>query len=380
MRRHDAGTTLVEMLVAIALLGLVLSVLALLTGPVLAGFDAEPAAADAQQRGRSLTQTLLDDVQRAGSGFVLGTADGPGVALPALVPDDVPATAGPVGARAAMFTSWRARRASAHGIVRTAVPAGEVVVPLSRPALCPPGSATCGFSADDDILLFAPHGRMLVASIRSVLPPFDLLLTAPLPDGMPVGAVVAAIVTHTYELRPDPATGLSQVVRRVGHGPATPVIDFVRRFEVEWLAGAGAPTVPLGPDGVAGRATAAPSPPAAGIVVDPAWPPGENCAYVRDGGGAALWRGGASGALPSPLPLAAFSDGPWCPSPVAATRWDADLSRVAALRILFSVAVATTALSPEPGFGLARPGGRAVPDLVVDTTARVGRHGAGVHP
>lgn len=377
MRRDDAGTTLVELLVAIALLGLVLSVLATLTGPVLAGFDADPAAADAQQRGRSLTQALLDDVQRAGSGFVLGLSDGPGVALPAVVPDQVPAGGGSVQARPELFTTWRARRASAHGVVRTAVVAGDVVVPLSRPALCPAASATCGFAADDDILLFAPHGRMLFGTIRGVLPPFDLLLSTPLPDSLPVGAIVAAIVTHTYELRPDAVTGLSQVVRRLGTGPATPVIDFVRRFDLEWVGGGGAPHLPVAPDSSEMRATAGPSPPPAGIIAEAGWPGGENCAYFRDAAGAAHWRGSAGSAVPIAVSLATLADGPWCPSPGSATRWDADLSRVVALRMVFTVAVATASLRPEPGFGLARPGGRVVPDLVIDTTARVGRHGAG---
>lgn len=376
MTGHQRGATLVELLVAMALFGLALGVLAMLSLPVMAAFDADPAAADAQQRVRSGAHTLIEDVQRAGSGFLLAPDAAPGVALPALLPDATAVGAWAVSPRPSTLTTWRAPRGAAHGVVRGVVAAGDIVVPLQRAAFCA-ASPTCGFATDDEILLMAPHGRLGVATIRAVMAPLDLLLTAPLSDAWPVGTVVSAAVSHTYERRIDAATGLFQLTRRLGAGPATPVIDYVRRFDVEWVATRGTPRVVRAPDGTEERATHGPSPPALTVVADAAWPPGENCAFFRDGAGAPHWRGAAGGVSAAPMPLAALADGPWCPSPTAPTRWDADMARVGEVRIVIGVAVAATTLRPAAGLGLARPGGRLVPDLVVETVIRPGRHGGG---
>ncbi len=378
-RSRERGATLIELLVALTLLGLAMSVVAALTIPVLAAFEAEPAAADAQQRARSTLQVLIDDVQRAGSGFLHDTDAGPGLGLPALWPDALRTGAWAVAPRANTLTAWHAPRAAAHGTTRAAIAAGAAVVPLARPAFCAPGVPTCGFSAGDEVVLFLPHGRFAVATIAQVEAPLDLRLTAPLVEAWPAGAAVAAVTAHTYELRADPATGLSQIVRRLGHGPPTPVVDFVRRFDVEWIAARGAPAVQLAPDGSEEHATGGPAPPPAGLAVEPAWPAGENCAFFRDAAGGVHWRGAAGAATPAPVAAAAFADGPWCPSPAAAVRWDADLARVEGVRVVIGIAVAVDTLRPAAALGLARrPGARLVPDLVLETTVRAGRRSGGL--
>ncbi len=378
MTALERGATLVELLVAIALLGLAMSAVAALTMPVLAAFEADPAAADAQQRARSALHVLLDDAQRAGTGFLPMGEDGPGLAMPSLLPDAVTTGAWVVQPQPGTLATWHAPRGAAHGVVRAAIAAGGILVPLARPAFCSAVTPTCGFAAGDEIAIVVPHGRFAIATIRQVHAPLDLELTAPLADAWPAGAAVSAIVAHSYELRPDPATGLSQIVRRLGSGPATPVVDFVRRFDVEWIAADGAPRVHLAPDGSEEHATAAPRPPAPGVVVEPAWPAGENCAFFRDAVGAAHWRGSAGGGVPAPVAPAVFADGPWCPAPDAPVRWDADLARVAEVRLVVSVAVATTTLRPPVGLGIGRrPGARLVPDLVVETTVRPGRRSGG---
>ena len=48
-----SGVSMVELLVAVALMGLALGTVAMLATAVLAGFEADPAAADEQQRARS---------------------------------------------------------------------------------------------------------------------------------------------------------------------------------------------------------------------------------------------------------------------------------------------------------------------------------------
>ena len=218
--REIRGTTLVELLVAMALLGLALGTVATLATAVLAGFEADPAAADQQQRARSGVAALVDDVARAGSGFVQDASDAPGAGLPSLLPDVAAAGAWSVRALPGVLTTVAGRRDAAHARLRAPAVAGDVWLRLERPAFCPPLSATCGFAAGDDVLLFDEHGRLAVAGVAQVITPLDLELGAPLAASWRAGAAVSAIVAHSYGLRADPATGLSQLVRSLGGGPA----------------------------------------------------------------------------------------------------------------------------------------------------------------
>jgi hypothetical protein len=219
---------------------------------------------------------------------------------------------------------------------------------------------------------------MATAQVRSAVAPLDLQLSGPLAEPWPPGTMVAAVTTHGYEMRPDAATGLFQIVRRVGAGPAQPVVDFVTRFDLEWWEDAGAPRVHLASDGTEEHATAGPAPPAVGVVVDPVWGAGENCAFTRDAGGVPRWRASVGGASPAPLAMARLQDGPWCPSPGSPTRWDADLARVVQVRILVGVAAASARLRLSTRLGLGSPTStRPIPDLVVETTVRPGRRNGG---
>jgi prepilin-type N-terminal cleavage/methylation domain-containing protein len=230
-QRHDAarGATLIELLVALTLLGLAMSVVAALPIPVLAAFEAEPAAADAQQRARSTLQVLIDDVQRAGTGFLHDTEAGPGLGLPSLWPDAVRTGAWAVSPRANTLTAWHAPRGAAHGLTRVALAAGATVVPLARPAFCSAVIPTCGFAAGDEVVLFLPHGRFAVATIAQVVAPLDLHLAAPLADAWPAGGVCGGH-TKCGDPRQDwpRSSDASAAVR-------PPVVD-VRRFEVQWIA------------------------------------------------------------------------------------------------------------------------------------------------
>lgn len=372
------GVTLVELLVALAVVSLALSVVAALATAVVGAFEAEPAAADAHQRARSALAALIDDVQRAGSGFLTGADDAPGSALPPLLPDQLTTSAWVVTPTPGVMTTWHARRGAGPARLQAAVAAGEQVLRLVRPAYCPATSPGCGFVAGDDVVVYTTHGRMAAASVRQVRPPLDLELTAPVAEAWPAGSAVAAVTVHGYELRPDPSTGLSQIVRRLGDGPATPVIDFVTRFEIEWRIAGGVPTVFVEPGATEEFSTAGPAPPAPGVVDLAAWPAGENCAFSRSAGGAAMWRGPAGAAVAAPVPLARLADGPWCPDASAPSRWDLDLARVADVRVVLGVAVAASTLRPAVGLGLTRPpGARPVPDLVVETVVKPGRRGLG---
>jgi hypothetical protein len=153
------------------------------------------------------------------------------------------------------------------------------------------------------------------------------------------------------------------------------MVDFVTRFDVEWWADAGTPSVRVAADGTEEHATAGPAPPALGVAIDPAWGPGENCAFTRDATGVPRWRASSGGATPAPVAAATLGDGPWCPAPSSPTRWDADLARIAQVRIVLGVAASADRLRLSTRLGIGAPvtATRPIADLVVETTVRPGR-------
>ncbi len=369
----SAGVTLVELLVALTLVGLALASVGAMAVAVMARFEAEPAAADAQQRMRAGMNALIDDVQRAGSGFIHAPEDGPGVGLPALVPH-APAL-GPWVMRAVpgVLTTLYGTRSAAHATLRAPSSAGESRLRLDRPPYCHAASPSCGFSRGDDVLVFDRHGRVSLAQVREVVPPLDLEMAAPLAESWRTGASVSAVVVRSYALRRDPATGLAQLVRSRGNGPATAAVDFVTAFDVAWHTDGGRPVVRLSPDGTLEDASTGPRPPASGQTSELAWPPGENCAYAADAAGLPVWRGSTGAAA-----LGTFDDGPWCPSPVAPTRWDVDLSRISRVTVTLGVAVASAQLRPPLNLLRAgRASARLVPDMVVSVDIIPGRRHGG---
>lgn len=372
----SGGLTLAELLVALALASTGLAALAAMSSALLAAFDADPAAAEQQQRARATMAVLIDDVARAGAAVAHAAGTEPGTSTPAVAPDMPRAGAWTVGALPSTLAIVAGARTAAHGRLAAAVAAGESRLIVERPGFCSPASPTCRFADGDDVLLAGPHGAFALASVRSVSPPLVIDLAAPLAQGWPAGTGVSVVTARAYALRPDPVTGLQQIVRAHGPGPATAVVDFVERFDVEWLLDGAAPLVRVAPDDTLEFASAGPVPPPAGESGDPAWPAGENCVFARDADGRIVPRLAPLGAGAVAAPLARLSDGPWCPSPAAPTRWDADLARVVGVRVRLDIAVASALfrLLPLglPGAG-ARAQFRAVPRLTLTTVLAPGR-------
>ena len=369
------GMSLVELLVALGLAGVGLSALALMSTGVLAAFDADPAAAEQQQRARATMAAIVEDLTRAGAAFV-GDADvAPGWGAPAIVPDLLRAGAWPVGAAASTLGVIGGARTAAHARLASAVAPGEARLVLERPGYCSPASPTCRFAAGDDVILADVHGAFALATVRAAMPPLVIDLMAPLAQGWPAGTRVSVVEAHGYVLRADPATGLQQIARATGAGPATALVDFVERFEVEWLLSGAVPAVGESPDGTTERTTFGPVPPPAGVIGNPAWPAGENCAFARDAAGSSVSRLAPLGAGAVAVPIGRFADGPWCPSAAAPTRWDANLARVVGVRVRVELAVASAWLRGPPAAAgdPRRPRFRQVPRLTVTTVVAPGR-------
>ena len=377
--RSPAGFTLAELLVAMAVTVVAIGLAAGLLSPVSVAFQSLPEAADAQQRLRAAAQALADDIAGAGAGPLLGWAAQSTPVWPPVLPcrwagEALASRPGGCAQTDAIsvIASGAAAPQAALAVELPAAGAPLTVAPLSACALTQPA---CRFHGD---------GRALIADGAGA---WDLLQLsgvsadgATLPhDGSPAsrlyraGAIVAETGTAAYSLRVDPATRVSQLRRSTDGSADMPVADHVTVLQFEYFGVPAPPAVRDDGDPDRRRATYGPLPPPDGVdePLD-AWPPGENCQFLR-AGGAPISRQALlpveEGGL-ARLPIGLFTDGPWCPDGASPNRYDADLLRVRLVRVTLRVQAQSPAvrgldawLFGEPGS--AREAGRFVPDREV---------------
>jgi type II secretory pathway pseudopilin PulG len=165
-----------------------------------------------------------------------------------------------------------------------------------------------------------------------------------------------ALTSHTYYLKPDAATGASQLMQYNGAAGDFPLVDNVLSMTFDYLGD------PRPPRSIA--------PPPLGSDPDPAdeYGPGENCLFTVASGTAAP-RLPTLSATPQLVPLtpAMLTDGPWCPNAAAAARFDADLLRVRRVAIQLRLQAERPSLRGVAGRLFARAGAavaaeRLVPD------------------
>jgi type II secretory pathway pseudopilin PulG len=328
MKAND-GFSLVESMVATALMLTVVGAALTLMLPAVTGSQVLPESADMQQRVRVASDLLQRDLRMAGAGY---SADAEAGSLARFLAPVLPRRTG-------------RQLPDAYNVVRDDVVAitygsasywqTTTSTPLlpgpgslrvdARPT-CPSGRPNCGYSAGLDLLVFDRTGlfdRFTVTTIAGA----DVQLRAHRADSTsayPAGAFVMPAETHVYWF--DPAA--RQLRHYDGDLSDVPVIDNVVGVSFEYF---GDPNPPVHPRPMAGAA---------------------NCLY--DAAGTRLPKptlaadGGSLAALPLPL----LSDGPWCGE--GQNRYDADLLRVRKVRVTLRVQAAHASMR-----------GRALPDLAV---------------
>ena len=379
--------SLAELLVAS---GIMLAVTAA-TGAVIARaqlmFRVQPEVADLQQRVRVAAQAFGRDVLMAGAGPASTALAGP---LVLRLPPVAPYRRGQIDdARAGVF--YRANAVSvvyvpgthaAAAVVRTVDGGGVLVVDAAPNCGTFVHERVCGFVVGMRVALFDAHGRFDVGTVSGVAgDQVQVQHGGALSSAYDGGAVLAEAVAVTYFLRPDPATGASQLVRYDGYRTDRPVVDNVVGMEVEYFGDPRPPRVlPAAAPGDPARPITSygPAPPPSGVD-DPRdlWGPGENCLFADAGG--PVPRLAVLGAGPSPVPIdaARLRDGPWCPDALHPARFDADLLRIRRVRVRLRVQVAIAAMRGPAGRLFARGGTSTsaelfAPDhqLVLDLTPR----------
>jgi hypothetical protein len=336
MRRPDpdeAGYTLVELLVAAALMTLLTALTCVVLADAKATLDVGSERAGVQQRGRVGLDGLVSTIGSAGAGADRGSLVGP---LIRWMPPVWPGRRDRVPTRSAV-TTVRAVPSIPPATLAIDAPADAATLDFSRAAAC---TLPCGF-----------HDRMTVLVLDG-LGDFDLYVVTET-DGASAqvrhlaggtgsaylrGAAVIPVETRTYywnadrrELRADD-----------GDRSDFPVLDNVVDLVVEYLGDPAPPQQPRPPPGVG------------------------NCLYDADGARRA-WMDSlprTAGSL-SLLTAAQLDDGPWCGS--GGTPFDADLLRVRSIRVTLRIEAADAAFRGLDPLWFRNPGvARASASLVRD--------------
>jgi prepilin-type N-terminal cleavage/methylation domain-containing protein len=350
---REAGFSLVEMLVATAILAAAFVVLFQLTATGQRVARAQPDAADMRQRLRVAADMIQRDLLMAGAGLAHGEDAGPLVNyLPAVVPMRT-------GAKKAdpelSFFDDRvsvlfveAGTASAPLTSDMPAPASDVPVAASAPGC--PAAGLCGFEDGTRALIVDTSGAGLGFDLFSVAGTATGLSHGP-PDP-DFSRAYAAAGTRVVPVR-QRVYYLDAPARRLmmydGYQTDVPLVDNIVSLKFEYFVDPWPASVPRPKDGEASCLYAAGTPP---------------ISLLADLGGPALVPAGAS----------LLSDGPLCG--VAPHRFDGDLLRIRRIRVTIRAQVVDRALRGS-GADFASPGVstggvNAVPDIEVafDVTPR----------
>lgn len=320
-RDSQAGFTLLEMLVALTL-ALVVGggTLAVLSSHT-AATRTQPEVVDLQQRARAAVDLLTRDLYMAGAGLYLGPSTG---SLQGYFASVVPRRMGlqrPDGfnvARPDAVTVFYVPETMAQTELAIGLPSAGANLDVRPFPHCPPATSLCGLGVGDAVVVFDRESHFDFFTVTQVNAGLGVLRSwqsGHASHAYSPGAVVSAAAWHTYYF--------DRVNRQLRHFDGyltdTPVVDDVVDLAFEYWGTPAPPEKPRPPLGVA------------------------NCLYDAAGGG----LGGfqlmpAQGSSLAALPLAAFTDGPWCGD--GDNTFDADLLRIRRVRVTLRLQVSNEML------------------------------------
>jgi prepilin-type N-terminal cleavage/methylation domain-containing protein len=382
MTKPDAGFTLIETLIATAIMVAVTGVFFSLMDHAQGAFAAQPEAMDMQQRLRVGVDGLRKDLLMAGGGNYSGLMTGSlGDSLAPILPYRAGAVSpDPVGHfYADRITLIYVPSASAQSSI--ADPLASVLAELrvdARPG-CPAGDASCGFKEGMAVLITDGTGAWDTFTITRTEQSLlhlrhrgDVLSKA-----YGAGSSITQIVAYTYWLKADTVSGTYQLMREDGNQTDVPIADNIVGLSFDYY---GDPEPPRLRPGLAPATTYGFPPPALGLDdATDTWGSGENCLFSLVNG-AQVPRldslgGGSRGVVK--LAPAQLTDGPWCPDPSSPGRYDADLLRVRKVSVTLRVQASGASFRGATGRlfthgGTAKAAERYLPDQEVrfDVTPR----------
>jgi hypothetical protein len=340
-RARDAGLTLVEVLVAMAMALVATGGVLLIASWQVTLAVAAPEAVELRQRARAALAAIVRDLSMAGAGPTGGVRDGP-----------LGRYFAPILPRALHADSFAAARSDAISVlfvpvVRAQASLAAPLAPAETTAViaalpnCPQGLPACGLEEGSSLLLFSADGRFDIAAVSDVPGDTVTLRRRPGEEGpsFEPGASAVAAEAHVYYF--DAAR------RQLRHHDVdrtdTPVAGDVVQMAIEYF-GDVEPPGELRPPVTA-----------------------SNCLYEI--GGAQRPELTLLGPPPFtlfPLPRSRFEDGPWCGE--GGTRFDADLLRVRLVRIRLRMRATPAAVRGQIGHtmpGTSHRPAATVPDLEI---------------
>lgn len=227
MSRH--GFTVIELLVAVAVLLVASGVIASVTAPMHHGFDRSTGAGDITRTARAGLAVMADAARAAGTGIVIGpTPQSIGDLMPVVVPFrslDTRSPAAPFGA--ATFV----RATGSQSLLGDPIEEGDSVVRLDADAPCPGPDRSCGFRPGDAAVLLDRSIAEAVVVTDVNVGTGTLFLAAPVGRSVERGTVIAAVERTTYGLR-RAGDGSARLVRITSGGAEQPVIDHAVELEI----------------------------------------------------------------------------------------------------------------------------------------------------
>jgi prepilin-type N-terminal cleavage/methylation domain-containing protein len=212
------GFSLIELLLASALLLMITAAIVTLTTPLRDVLERSQASADLEGGGRVALDQIAADLRHAGGEPSVAAFD---VRLWRTLARVLP------GADAVQIRY--VPHLAAQGVTAVDAGVGDRRVHLDVTTRCRGGAPACGFRPHDSIALLTTETARL-ATIDSIGHGF-VMLGAPLTAPLPVDAVVSELTSVTYAVR-DAGDGSQRLVRITGGGAEQPMLDNIVFFAV----------------------------------------------------------------------------------------------------------------------------------------------------
>ena len=372
----QSGFTIVELLASMAITLAVFGAVFAVLNPAQGTFQVQPEVSDMQQRLRVAIDALNSDLVMAGAGLYSGPTTRAGGALTSFFAPVMPYRSGALHAdppgtfKTDTISLLYIPETAAQTTIRAAISPAASVLEVNGEPGCP-ADPLCGFKQGMQVLVFDGTGARDLFVVTDAQGSVGHLQRCG-PDSLhsyDPGSFVVQAIAATYYLKSDDATQTYQLARYDGRVTEAPVADNIVGLSFGYLGDPQPPALRRPVSDSAGPwTTYGPKPPALGVDPGSGYPAGENCAFaVADGQQVPRLADLSPGATALvPLPAAMLTDGPWCPSPTSAARYDADLLRIREIRVKVRVQAGPSllrgrgALFAKPGY--ARGGETFVPD------------------
>ena len=357
--RTTRGFTIMEMLVATAIMMTVTGAVFTLMNPTQGTYKAQPEVSDMQQRMRVSADDLTKDIIMAGAGTYMGASAGAlynyfAPIMPYRVGDTNPDPAAGVFYRSDTISLMYVPPTAAQTAVNKALGNGnsqEIDVDAELNCGTDKHTALCGFKDDMRVLIMDIDGSWDTTTITNVQDEaLHLQHSGKLNGAYDSGqAVITEIAAHTYYLKTDATTNTYQLMHYDGASTDAPVVDNVVRLNFTYYGDPQPPMLLPGKspcDAVPKGAytTYGPRPPCIGTAAKAPYLSGENCAFQVVNGAQVPRLPTLAGSGQVELTQAMLTDGPWCPNTTSVDRYDADLLRIRRVQVTLRVQSALESL------------------------------------